>query len=233
MARSITDAPSQTDNGPSFQVFSQHTREITVALVKKAEADSVVQHAYKRAKSAGINIQEMKAALKAKKLDVEQVSLNLRDFQQYLAWLDVKVGTQAQMFAVVPPPEEGVKEMRVDDAHQAGYDAGLANQDMSACPFRPGEELHAAWARGFHRGVAFMEGRSGDEPKIEKVSARARGSRTAKAATAPKDRVVVLADRQHGGRRKVKVPAEVPEVSPGPGQDQSDGEEAGAAPALH
>lgn len=234
MARSITQAPAPTDNGPTFQTFAQHQREITVALVKKAEADSVVQHAYRRAKSAGINIDQLKAALKAKKLDVEQVAMNVRDFAQYLLWLDVRIGTQASFLGATPPPEEGVQKIRVQDAEQAGYEAGTKGHEISACPYKPGEELHAAWVRGLHKGVAFMEGRGGDAPpRVEEVAARGRGSRgkAAKATKEPKGTVVVMPDRSRGGRRRVEFPPEVPEVSPQPAEAANEDDAPG--PAFH
>lgn len=216
MARKVTQAvPSSNGDGPSYQLFLQHSAEVTVALIKKAEADSILQHAYKRAKSAGLNIDEFKRAHKAKKAGWEVVQQNEKDFAQYTAWLGKPVGTQGKMFGDVQlPTEKGLEELKERDVEQAGYTAGTNGSDISECPYKPGDRHHAAWVRGLHKGVEFMEGRGGDAPpRVEKVAARPAGSRkAAKAAPVSKGATVHNLPTNGGGRRKTTMPADVPTV---------------------
>lgn len=219
MARKVTQAIPTADDGPSYQLFMQHSNEVTIALIKKAEADSILQHAYKRAKAAGLNVDEFKRAHKAKKAGWEIKEQNEKDFAQYTAWLGAPVGTQGKMFAdVQPPTEKGLAEMKERDVEQAGYTAGTNGSDISECPYKPGDRFHAAWVRGLHKGVQFMDGRGGDAPpRVEKVAARPAGSRKGGAATKPPTAkaskpsgTVHTLPVNGGGSRRVTVPPDVP-----------------------
>lgn len=241
MAKRVQDRPAGPEsNGPTYDVFLTHSREVQVALSRKAEADSVLQHAYKRAKAAGLDLAPFKAAHKAKKRSVEEVQWEARNFAQYMTWLGMPLGSQASMFEVQPATEKGLQEVRERDAEQAGYTAGTNGSTISDCPYKPGQALHAAWVRGLHGGVAFMEQKTaGGAP--EPVAPRARGSRKAAAPAAPTapvppaDNVHKLEPRKKAGRkagalgRRVRgMPAEVPTVlAAGPGEalDEPPGED--------
>ncbi len=177
MARRVKDVPAGPEsNGPTYDVFLAHSREVQIALSRKSEADSVLQHAYKRAKSAGLDLASFKAAHKAKKRTVEEVQWEARNFAQYMTWLGMPLGAQASMFDVQPATEKGLKEVAERDAEQAGYTAGTHGSTIQDCPYRPGEALHAAWVRGLHQGVAFMEEKTADGAP-EPVAPRVKGSR--------------------------------------------------------
>lgn len=203
MARKVQDAIPSSGNGPDYNVFTQHSTEITIALIKKAEADSILQHAYKRAKSAGFNLDEFKRAHKAKKAGWDVTEQNDRDFTQYTAWLGKPIGTQGAMFSAIQrPTEKGLAEMAERDAEQAGYTAGTRGSDLSECPHKPGHRLHAAWVRGLHGGIAFLEGRGGEPaPRIEQVAPRPAGSRKGRASAPEQTSSAVV--RKPGRPRKV------------------------------
>lgn len=250
MAKRVKDqAAGPESNGPTYDVFLAHSREVQVALSRKAEADSVLQHAYKRAKAAGLDLAPFKAAHKAKKRTVEEVQWEARNFAQYMTWLGMPLGSQASMFDVQPATEKGLAEVRERDAEQAGYTAGTHGSTIADCPYKPGEALHAAWVRGLHGGVAFMEQKT-STGAAEPVAARSRGSRrsTTPAAATPTpsaDNVHRLDTRKTktGGRGTTRkagtrnlppdVPTVLPDEEPGeardltqsPGTDWPDGDD--------
>ncbi len=149
-------APGVGHNGPTPDDFLTHFRAVVAAKRALEEAQSAHQHALKKAKGAGINLDAFKAVLKARKAEPEQVEQNLRDFARYARWLEMPIGTQPGLFGddAPVPDDKATTEQREWAADEAGYDAGRNGRNRGDCPFPLGTPFHARWDAGWIRGQA-------------------------------------------------------------------------------
>jgi hypothetical protein len=106
MATKATAAAGH-NSGVSPDDFLAHYRAVVAAKRALEEAQSAHQHALKKAKGAGINLDSFKAIMKARKAEPETVEQNLRDFARYARWLEMPIGAQPGLFAdAVPAVDE-------------------------------------------------------------------------------------------------------------------------------
>lgn len=149
-------APGMGHNGPTPEQFLEHYRAVVAAKRALEEAQSVHQHAMKRAKNAGINLDSFKAVIKARKVEPEVVEQNMRDFARYARWLEMPIGHQPGLFGDDAPPvdDKAAAEQREWAAEEAGFEAGRNGRNRSDCPYELGTPFHQRWDSGWLRGQA-------------------------------------------------------------------------------
>ena len=177
MARTGTVLVDKSQSNCTDATIQKFAREILGLKERKDQAASEYQSAWKRAKAAGVKPDPLKAALKAKERDPDDVVADQRAYIRYCALLNIPL-TQADLFEGAPDAEEAPSQDEADeharfDANRDGVAAGRAGQSRDANPARPGELRFAAWDAGWLSGQqAIAEEMAQPAPVVKKASTR-------------------------------------------------------------
>lgn len=176
MAEKLT--PNKDHNTPPANkaTFLLHMRKAAQAKTVLEEATAAFNIVIKAAKNEGVNTKSLKAALKARRLDPDEVAKQVRDFERYMSWMGLPVGAQAALFeddADEHTTEREDADQREWEAAEAGYRAGKGGEKADTCPFPDGSELNQVWTKQWLRGQAAIAAQMG--PGVENVGAPKRG----------------------------------------------------------
>lgn len=130
-----------------------------------AERQGVQRNHRKRAKSAGINVRAMAAALRAlKRSDPDGVISDLRDQIRYMQLLRLPV-VSGDLFGNMPIQLTDKTKIGMDiwDAQDGGYKAGRHGAVVDECPYEQGSELAVQWIDWWHKGQASIAKELGPE----------------------------------------------------------------------
>jgi ribosome modulation factor/uncharacterized protein (UPF0335 family) len=132
------------------------------------EETGVLRNLFKRAKSDGMNTAAMRAAIRASKLDSDEVESGLRDQLRYMAIIHVGVNKEALFDWSDTVTSKTEHEDKLWEADDAGYRAGRHGVKTDDCPpsFPPGSELHVHWLASWHKGQAAIARELGDNVKL-------------------------------------------------------------------
>src|ERR1700733_3106616 len=149
------------------------------------EANGVLRNILKRAKSDGMDTKAMINAVKATKLNPDEVVAGLRNEITYLGLLHVKM-TQSDIFENfdLTVTEKTEREDDLWDAEDAGYKAGRHGVKVEACPYTAGTEHHVHWREFGHKGQHAIAAELGPDVKMANP-ARGRGRPRKNAAPEP------------------------------------------------
>jgi ribosome modulation factor len=142
-------------------------RDIMAQQRRVEEEQGVLRNLYKRARVAGENVTELKAAIRDGKRDGDEVRVALRHRLYYLGLRRIPIGAH-DLFAGMTE----VTSVRGEDpwdAEDRGYRAGCEGVDIADAPYPSGSELALAWLAGWHRGQAAIARQLG--PDTEQVTA--------------------------------------------------------------
>lgn len=169
--------------GLSSSQFLRHYRDLRAARTPMEQAVAVYRNVLKRLKGDGVDTWAVGVLEKLVKVEEEQAGLHIRNLFRYAGWTGANIGvTQGDLFTggeAEQPDEESTLLFREQLAEEHGAKAGVAGEKFDTNPHGAGDALHAAWARGWHRGQADAVTRSfGKAPKPPKQPTR-RGRRSA------------------------------------------------------
>lgn len=146
------------------ETFLEHYRAVSRARMELTEAQAKVRNAMKRAKGAGIATAQLSAAISLTKIDKEKRDIEFRDLARYMAWLQMPIGTQPELFAGAEmPTQKAAAEHTEFEAEQRGYQDGKAGGAGDNAPYPLGSPLHQKWYEGWSRGQAFIANEMGGE----------------------------------------------------------------------
>lgn len=144
-------AETRSHNVPP-DTFRRHYREIRDAKDQHHDTGMAVARAKKAAKADGIDLDALKMIEQLAKLDQDVVELLLRNVGLYAGWLELPIGTQANLFG---PPEtgNGKDPKHIEwEATNAGILAGTKGEERNTNRHKAGTLEFAAWDKGWLRG---------------------------------------------------------------------------------
>lgn len=138
--------------------FEECFRKIRTAKREADEARGRYQAARKLAKDAGVDMAALALMEQLARLDEDEVNQRLSTVFRYAGWLELKVGTQIDLFSDVPQrPRKAEVEHREWSAEEAGIEAGKAGAERNdENPYPPGSPLHVKWDAGWLKGQAII-----------------------------------------------------------------------------
>ncbi len=146
--------------------FAECFRKIRTAKREADEARGRYQAARKAAKDAGVDMPALALMEQLAKLDEDEVNQRLSAVFRYAGWLELKVGTQLDMFGAEPRTQKAEVEHREWAAEEAGIEAGKAGADRNdENPYPPGSPLHVKWDAGWLKGQAIIAAQMGQTRK--------------------------------------------------------------------
>jgi hypothetical protein len=158
------------------------------ATAERRSIVGIIRGVRKRMKKAGADMGALDDALRLRKLDDPKA--HMAQIAKYAAWLSLPLFTQAELAlpeAEQMPSQDARDKFAVGVAESSGYNARLVGADtMERNPHQPGEELHQAWARGWHRADHDNKGAPPETVTTASTERRPRG-RPPKATPAPID----------------------------------------------
>lgn len=119
----------------------------------------------KAAKADGIDLGALKRIEAYRKLDEDEVEIQIRHVTQYAGFLGMSLGTQTSL----PLPPDQPEQMEWE-AGEAGYLAGKGGKLRSDNPFPEGSPLFVAWDKQFVRGLKILAADMG--AKADKAKAK-------------------------------------------------------------
>lgn len=149
---------TETHGNISQATLLEFNDELTQLLRLKKSADSAVSNCYKRAESAGLDRKTLKRAREDSQKAENERQVDHERYVRYMAWLNVPVGTQAEMpmngedGAANGEDTEAVEKHENNDAYEAGVHAGKAGANAASNPHQPGSEPHASFSLGWSAG---------------------------------------------------------------------------------
>lgn len=179
--RMSADAADPKHNGADPDTILRHKSIIAQALIQQAQANSLVQTAYKRAKADGCPVEAMKLERKLQKMDTDELNKLYVDAVRVAEFSGRPLGFQALMFGAASgdkPTESAASAYAISEAEQAGYTDATQSAPVDNNPHAPGTPMAAAWSKGWHAGRDFME-RSGklNEQVVAGEGRKRRGGR--------------------------------------------------------
>jgi ribosome modulation factor len=157
MAKALTDKASNV----SDTTINKHIRSVTSLKAAADSAHGEYRAALKAAKTDGVDTKELTEALKAKRLEPEDVVRSLHTRIRYLALVNVPVH-QMDLFggaASVGEPAIADEDLDEDEAEHArweaqevGHKAGLDGDLKENNPHPPGSFRNQAWHGGWKTG---------------------------------------------------------------------------------
>jgi uncharacterized protein (UPF0335 family) len=139
------------------ELFLRKHALIQGATREKEDSAAELARVSKDAKSAGVNSLAYKMLARVRKLDDDEQIIVMRNFIQYMQWLDMPVGTQFSLIDApkVPSPRAKAKaDLGLFDAREEGLRAGRDGDPASYNAHPPGSEKHVAWAEAWSKGLA-------------------------------------------------------------------------------
>ncbi len=161
---------SLASNGMSPEEFLKHYRAMKDAKRCKEEAGEAFKATRAAFKAVGGDLNAFKIVEHLQSLDDADAELRMRETLRYASWLDLDIGTQADMFG-------GAQQINLTGAvqaehqawvsEQAGYKSGKDGEPIDNCPHPGGSPFHVSWRRGWHDGQAAIAAamRPKDDPE--------------------------------------------------------------------
>src|SRR5262249_34333730 len=126
-------------------------------------AQGKYRNVLKRAKDAGINIDELRDAMKLSTQDRDRREANHRDRMRYMIWLGKPLGEQGTLDlggaapngdggALSDEDKEAIERHKASEAYREGHYAGKCGASVESCPYQPGYEQHQQWRLGWNAG---------------------------------------------------------------------------------
>jgi ribosome modulation factor len=151
MAGRVLESNDNGD-GPTEEVFTRILNE-HIRLEKEASSVRSKQKALKKkAEDDGIDMTDLKAALKLVSADPREVIAQRNRELQYARWLKAPVGEQLHMLEMPPDQSKMSDEQREQKWEDEGWQAGLMGRDRDTCPHAPESLGFQAWMRGYDAG---------------------------------------------------------------------------------
>ena len=191
MAESVQADPKSNVTKATFLQFYD---EFASSMGEMDRVKSAHATICKRAKSAGINVDELKVSYKLCRQDRAKREANLADRIKYMQWLEKPLGYQGAFDVQIDTPTqddiEAAEKHAVAEAYQDGYAAGKAGSGTAFCPFDAGSELYQQYMLGVSVGKEVHDKAAAlKKPKAAKSggTGRGRGRPRKGAAPAPQD----------------------------------------------
>jgi uncharacterized protein (UPF0335 family) len=124
----------------------------------------------KQAKTAGINVKELRAALAIKRRDRDEVMADWRDRLRYMGILGVSC-RQDELFGDLDftVTEQSQRSIDMWDVTETAFKAGRYGQKIDDNPHNAGTEEHAMWRKWWTKGKEAMAKELGPDAKIGAV----------------------------------------------------------------
>jgi len=119
-------------------------------ILKACEDD--LKAVLKGAKAAGVSEVAIKAALKARNRDRDELIKEQQDIARMMAISGVWPSIQVDMFSGYTTPVVQAEETTVDVAYDQGHTAGVKGENRTVNGYVPGTEQFEAWDRGWITG---------------------------------------------------------------------------------
>lgn len=168
--------PSDTDVVKVARLIIKKDTEIAEAREAMNSLIGERRGFVKAAKKQGINQTMLLRVIEERKLEVEDVARDNRDYLRYTMLLNKPLGTQFDLWAAEPgeiPGLEGeeAQTQRVFDAEEAGYHAGRNGHKRDTNPYHQTDasELFTAFNGGWIRGQATIAKAMGPKDKVTKA----------------------------------------------------------------
>lgn len=162
MAKNLATAETNVSEAVYSEFYSEWMDSVRQEKQQKSKTNLIL----KRAKSAGISIEAMKAAEKLRVMGADKVESDRRELEKVCAWMGVALFTQTSMDLQQPPSSAISQEY----ARESGYDCGKEGGDrVDGNPFPPGTPNHVAWDAGYMGGQTLLA--EGLAPKPKKANA--------------------------------------------------------------
>jgi ribosome modulation factor len=223
---------SATVEGRNFSLSNdeklQWARDIRRSQRERDEATGRHRALLKRAKSEGIDLDAMKRAIKALRIEPDEVVTSTRNEIHYMQLLGIGGITSDSIFVGdIEITERTQQEEDLWEADDRGYRAGRNGTRSDECPYDGGTEAHAVWTKSWRKGQASMAVEMGPNAKIASAQREHPGrteedtreslpaviSPQAKPGKPPRrGRSAAAANGEKPARRRAK--AEISEVSP-------------------
>lgn len=157
--REATATIAPASNVMSAEEFLACYRKIKDTKRLKDEASSAHKAAREDFKSKGGDLNALKIVDHLQSLDDADAELRMRETLRYAAWLDLEIGTQAELFDGEPQIDLTASvsaQHREWQAEQDGYKAGKAGEPIDNNKFPGGSPLHVRWRAGWNDGQAAL-----------------------------------------------------------------------------
>lgn len=156
-------------NGATRVQFLELFDELINAKAKLDSAQDSYRNLFKRGEAMGLNGAMLKASLKLKNQDRDRRESDFSDLAKYLAWLEIPIGTQAEMFGepeAEPTAEEAeaVEKHKANAAYNEGLYSGRAGANVNSCPYQIGSEEYQQYHSGYHAGQREIAETLGGKP---------------------------------------------------------------------
>ena len=143
-------------NGMAPEDFLAHFRAIKDTKRAKDEAGAAHKAAREAFKAAGGDLNALKIVDHLMSLDDADAELRMRETLRYCGWLDLPLGTQADLFGGEAPPDltaSVTAQHREWQAEQDGYKAGKDGEPIDNNPHPSASPFFTRWRTGWHDGV--------------------------------------------------------------------------------
>ena len=155
MAEKLTPPTGHNSEAGKGQ-FLAFFREAGAAKRELEELQGKYRSILKRAKSEGVNTKQLVAAMALRKQDPDDVAKDQRDLVNYMRWIGLPIGSQAELFGDGDADENTTDTedyaQRLWEVHEAGYAAGKNGQKPEDNPHEAGSEFHQTWAMALGKG---------------------------------------------------------------------------------
>jgi ribosome modulation factor len=158
MAKALTDKASNVSDA----TINKHIRTVTSLKAAADSAHGEYRAALKAAKTDGVDTKELTEALKAKRLEPEDVVRSLHTRIRYLALVNIPVhqmdlfGGAVSVGTAALVPDDDLSEEDAEharwEAQEVGHKAGLDGDVKENNPHVPGTFRHQAWFGGWKTG---------------------------------------------------------------------------------
>lgn len=139
-------------NTPSPDESLAWMRQIQTQMRVCDSENAVLRNLWKRAKSSGENIKEMRATIADSRLDPTEVVSNMRDRARYQRLRRIPVTAEAIFSWEETITDKTETEELTWDVEEAGYRAGRNGAKIDDNPHNPGTEFYVVWRSWWHKG---------------------------------------------------------------------------------
>jgi hypothetical protein len=145
-------------------------RQIQMQMRVVESETGVLRNLWKRAKSSGENIKEMRATIADSRIDPDEAVRNLRDKARYMALRRIPVSAEAIFsWEVAVTPKTESAEL-IWDVEEAGYRAGRSGAKIDDNPHPAGSEFFVAWRAWWTKGQEAIAREMGPDAKPASTS---------------------------------------------------------------
>ena len=158
MADKLQPDDAASKSNVSDDTRRQLYREAVIARVELDKASGVYRAVLKRAKTDGVNVTAMVAAIVARSKDPDEVMMNLRDTIHMMAVTHMPT-IQTDLFGMMVEPKVSEEEVTKHDNFRAkddGHFNGAGGKPREGNPHHPGSEIFVEWDKGWLEGQAVL-----------------------------------------------------------------------------